>query len=850
MKKILITILAIILILPVISFNKVYGEENTGDFEVAYINDDGSFKTEAYFEDFDSAKNKMHELGGDRVVRHKDSLSPSKIIAMNSGVAYSYPGRISSKTLNIYQDMNNHSIYYKQTYISNHYELYYHDTCVYFVSNNQGLGMVKVSIEGFDGYCDLEAVDLVPSKFIEKGIALYLGGNNPYEEEEMFLVTPKKNYYEVVKNGNYSDLVYHVYRAYPSNGTEPVSSSYAIGPASEKMKTGVKYYSKDGVNFYTDEKLTSDCVTYYPYYQFLPLRSKTNISADTLNKYISQFSGSIMADKGQNFIDAQNKYGINALILFAMACHESGNGKSPIAVGKNNLFGWNAVDSSPGQSASAFESVEQCINEQAGVNLRGFVDVTDGRFFSSSLGNKGSGLNVKYASDPYWGANISAICYRIDKMHNNNDGNLSDYNAYNLSIIKNFDVEVKKEADDNSSTLYTTQYGPYYQKNFIVIDLGNDGKYTKIQSTTGIDAEGNLQTHRTPITVGELNPISTYDFDTSIAYIKSEHLEGINHVITDNEKPDETLESLEAFSMVDKLEIKDNKIYIEGVALIKGMNFTKLYNVEHYVVLKNADNYNDAYMFKCESVEYTGIDFNDEHIYKYVGFKGELPLSEVEKGSYVIDVRINNKDRSFDKRLISMDSKHKNINVNLNDLTYHLCNNRDYSYRLELNVESLPETINYELINKPSSKVSLFSFDSSSIQIDESANFKLNGQGMIYYCDYSKLESANYTIYFVEDKNNYLEIPCTTLKSDFDYQTILQSSNNLDNICFEADGKLSELKPGTYRMILKIQNGNYIDFIEMTNRANAKTPVVSIEGRTYTIKTSKVRNRLELEVNE
>ena len=40
----------------------------------------------------------------------------------------------------------------------------------------------------------------------------------------------------------------------------------------------------------------------------------------------------------------------------------------------------------------------------------GYLDpVTDGRYFGANLGDKGSGINVKYASDPYWGEKAAAV---------------------------------------------------------------------------------------------------------------------------------------------------------------------------------------------------------------------------------------------------------------------------------------------------------------------------------------------------------------------------------------------------------------------------------------------------------
>ena len=51
--------------------------------------------------------------------------------------------------------------------------------------------------------------------------------------------------------------------------------------------------------------------------------------------------------------------------MMGLAINESAWGMSSIAQSKNNIFGLNAVDSSPGTSASTFASVEACINDYA-----------------------------------------------------------------------------------------------------------------------------------------------------------------------------------------------------------------------------------------------------------------------------------------------------------------------------------------------------------------------------------------------------------------------------------------------------------------------------------------------------
>ena len=842
MKKLFIKLLVICLLVPFIGTFEVSAQDlKSCGYEVAYINDDGSFNTESCYSDFASAKNRMKELGGDVVVRHDSSYSYTKIIAMNSGIAYSYPR--DGATLNIYQDVNNHSIYYKQTYVARHFELNYLDTERYL---GDGRGMIETNINGFHGFTDLEYVDLVPSKFIRNGIAITLGGNNHYTNEGTFTFVPKQNYYERRTSGNYSEIVYHIYRGFPANGYEPVSEAIVIGPAPSDMNEGVKYYSYDGVNFYSDSDFKNKSFTYYNYYQFLPLRSKTNISADIFNSYISKYDNSVMRGTGQTFIDAQNKYGINALLLFAMAAHESANGTSGYATKRNNLFGWNAVDADPNQ-ATSFSSVAVCVNEQAGVNLRGFVDVTDGRFFSSSLGNKGSGLNVKYASDPYWGMEIASIAYQIDKLSKNKNGTLSDYNYYSLSLINKFDIPVKQEPSDGSKTLYTTQYGPHYQEGFIVIDLGTQGSYTKVQSTNPIDENGNIKTHRTPITTGNLNPISygEYDFDRSVAYINSNYLTFIN------KKNDEVIDvpdkELSLMQKINNLNVENNVIHIDGLAFIKGMSASNLDKIS--ISINTIDNLSKEVIktYKTTVSEFDGISFGDTHTYKYIAYSIDMPLSDFDEGSYSLKVSVNNDGYEYAGELSSTKFEFANINVPYNEMNYRIKINTYYNYRVEIEAESIPEIIDYSKILKPNNSIrnSLFSFD--LIEIDDELNFNVDGRSMIYYTNYDNLDNLETTLYLVDSANKYYEIKCENYKSDFNYKEALQSSYNLDYISFKGTGNINDIEKGIYSIILKVRNGEFVDYIDLTTAKNMDNTITK-DGTSYRIFKSNLKNRLMLEV--
>jgi hypothetical protein len=70
------------------------------------------------------------------------------------------------------------------------------------------------------------------------------------------------------------------------------------------------------------------------------------------------FRGTALAGHGleESVLEAEEKFGINALFTIAVMKLESGNGKSRLAQKKNNLFGLNASGSDPHERAYSFET--------------------------------------------------------------------------------------------------------------------------------------------------------------------------------------------------------------------------------------------------------------------------------------------------------------------------------------------------------------------------------------------------------------------------------------------------------------------------------------------------------------
>ena len=180
-------------------------------------------------------------------------------------------------------------------------------------------------------------------------------------------------------------------------------TSIRVAPHTSAMKIGKKYYSKDGEHF--------DGFTIKNRFLFKNLTEATNYSADELNRVYSimNVQNSRLAGKGAIFKEAEKRYGVNALYLMAHSALESAWGRSQIANDKNNFFGIAAYDTSPYDSAKKFDDVDKGILGAAKWIRENYID--RGR---DHLGNKATGMNVRYASDPYWGEKIASIMMNIN----------------------------------------------------------------------------------------------------------------------------------------------------------------------------------------------------------------------------------------------------------------------------------------------------------------------------------------------------------------------------------------------------------------------------------------------------
>lgn len=228
----------------------------------------------------------------------------------------------------------------------------------------------------------------------DKRLAITISGLSGYmKTEDLQALDASKDFIPYYESDGH-----RFYHYVAQNASIPVASHLS------DMEVGKKYYSADGLHF-DGFKLENP-------FLFKDLTEATNYSAEELDKVFSllNINNSLLENKGATFKEAEEHYHINALYLLAHSALESNWGRSKIAKDKNNFFGITAYDTTPYLSAKTFDDVDKVILGATKWIKENYID--RGRTF---LGNKASGMNVEYASDPYWGEKIASVMMKINE---------------------------------------------------------------------------------------------------------------------------------------------------------------------------------------------------------------------------------------------------------------------------------------------------------------------------------------------------------------------------------------------------------------------------------------------------
>lgn len=376
---------------------------------------------------------------------------------------------------------------------------------------------VEFKISGVVGVADFADVTIIPLEFLnDTSLSIYKNIDG--------------NLYHQIKNDVANDYY---------------SNLINLGPSPAYLVQDVSYYSYDGHYFYEDIKTLLDdykndtyansinvSEPYYNYYQFVSHRTLTNITQQQMEEYLheslliddviysyedmdkdsaddsltrSQFYGSEFA-----FYQYQYQYGANAAMMIALAMNESAYGRSSLAFTRNNLFGHAAYDSDVERNASRYLSVPSSIYSHAKYYISGtYCYPSKFQYHGGFFGNKASGMNVSYASDPYWGEKAAQYYYKLDEALG-----FKDKDAYTLGINLDSDpIDVYQFSDLNSQILYQSNANEDYA--FVILEAfdANGHSWYKIQSDASLGQDSTVEL------------LYDYDFANHVGYILQDSIE-------------------------------------------------------------------------------------------------------------------------------------------------------------------------------------------------------------------------------------------------------------------------------------------------------------------------------------
>lgn len=814
---------------------------NTNIYEVAYANIDGSLENRSCHANYEEAKNSMNNSeDADLVILERKNNVTSIIDAKYAMVDYDQKVGI---TTNIYKGLHDTKAF---TYIVGG-----SSDDAPLLDFDYSSRRIKIRLSGLSGWIDKNDSS----------------GNNQYDIIPLNWVKTTA-YYNVT-----NDYISHVIVSNMFGNNSTKSYPITLGPKPNMLSTG-KYYSYDGKYFYNNLKIMIDDYKnnskdnsinkdspYYNYYMYLTHRSKSNYTKDDINNYLinilrftSKVNGNITSnssmlyDEGQSFYNAQELYGVNALMMFGVARNESGNGQSNLSINKNNLFGHSAVDSDPYSSGDAYIDVAHGIYAHAYKWLSyGFLQPGDysGRFNGSNLGNKAVGVNVKYASDPYWGEKAASNYYVFDKIYG-----YQDYNYYRLAVQNtNATIYPKKTAGDKGINISSSYYKLVLEDTVVLIvdEVESGGeKWYKIMTDPMLDK--NLEYTGS----SKSNPRVTYNWDSNYGYVPAKYFNIINDVAAKNpndinydettdpnpvvppvdnnqEKPDlpptdnpsQHLENRENnLYYFEKMAFNNNIVEIGGFMAITGMNNKKDDQISHRLIVKD-DNSNIEYVYSLERwldgypFEMTNSDEKEKYDYSGGWFKGNIDFSNLPQGNYKLYIEVSNgnfKSRTDFNNLFFKDMISK-ITLNNNKGIKFSMNYLEKKIPMEMEVRndglistSIPPTID-QMFN---------SFDVLELNGN---NLHIKGASHNVGVDYNTNVDVKRTI-ILENINTYQRHSYEVGSiANGPYEITLRASDgkNKTRAWYDANINLSSLSSGIYAIYVKTTGNGGEDYGELTD---------------------------------
>lgn len=581
------------------SIDNYYNRNLCGAFELAGFHSDGEIVAVGCYNTYDEAKKVMVENGADDLA----------IMTWLSGAVRIIDANVALLDLSVNPET---LTYFFEQPETNGRQYTYMDTgSLYGGVDGAHLGTyysstygwnVKVKIANFTGWIRQGTYEIVPITWVKSSSS-----------------------YTVTNEDIIHTYVDKIQEPYTKGGGR------YIGPKPKMLNTGT-YYSYDGHYFYTDRAtMVKDYKAghfnnsvnkdkeYYNYYMYLSNHTRTNYSSINIDEYfrnvkgykgdtfgISAYSGrSKLYGMGTYFYNAQEKYGVNALLAFSLSRNETANGTSNLAINKNNGFGLDAVDSSPTESARWYATFQSSIMGYAsGWITYGYAHPADWRYFGPQFGDKGIGMNVKYASDTYWSEKMAQNYYLLDKHYG-----LQDYDYYHLGVVRQQTV-ARRDAYNASPSVYT-----YPEAEDAVVIVGEK---------QGDSVNGNTTWYKV---VSDLNINSNYQEITSgdynwngYVYVPAAHIKLINEPDHEYKSPNDVTKFQDAdyeydlyvkdtvFTPKMAVSLKDTTYYYDSTLLSsKGEKLLK----DSYIMV-----YSTAYNENKEAVSYlvtSDYFYNEKH---------------------------------------------------------------------------------------------------------------------------------------------------------------------------------------------------------------------------------------------
>lgn len=501
-KKILTYILCATLLLIQITHLHAKGDALPDDkiYRIVNVKEDGSYEIIKTFPNYAEAK-----VAYTLAQRNHNNLGiafgPS-FLTIDQGVVEFKTGENCGLNISYTLDQNNKSGYTNGCYGAD----------AAFLEYNVATKKVKFKLSGVTGWANASDVTIHPVQKVPSVTSFQVNDNTLYHRIKTSL--------------QYKDF----------------DTSIALSKAPSFLKNDQLYYSYDSHYFYTSFKqMIADYRNgnykqavnanepYINYYQYMSHRSTSNYSEKDITEYFKNtlaikntitafhsngnyihniLTQSLLPQATTAFFQYQNMFGANALMMLSLSLNESAIGRSYLAFTRNNVFGHAAFDSAVDKHASRYASVSDSVYSHALDYIsNSYLNPTKFQFQGGFFGNKAGGMNVAYASDPYWGEKAAQYYYQIDQALQE-----KDKDQYAIGISLSNKVDVYTEAKANSPVIYTIEKG--YESAFLLLEKikNADGTWYRVQSDPALDENKKMQTH------------TQYNFKNNVGYINENTL--------------------------------------------------------------------------------------------------------------------------------------------------------------------------------------------------------------------------------------------------------------------------------------------------------------------------------------